>query len=410
MDKHTINTVFKEYIHPIDEKVIQKMVDFMQLDHYTKKLYSLPFLKLSIYSQLTRLDSLRRISFKVKHKKRLQRILGLKSISKSQLSRKLSELPPALFQAIFHHLVQQIHQEFGEVKGNQVLEKVHLIDSSTISMCLTQHEWADFRETKAGVKIHTRVVFHEEDTCPDKVIATPARPADATQLDALMVEEEGALNVFDRGYYNFEKFDEYCENNVLFCTRIKDNTIIEAIEECDVDPSTPVRREAIVKLRKMKHPVRLIETEDSQGNLIRIIMNDAKRSAQEISDLYRNRWQIELFFKWMKQHLVLKKCYGKSENAVYNQIYIAMITFCLNLLMKKRVSYKGTLLELFDFLEEYWWRSFNVFVKELFRPPDRTSRGKQKRNDERIFLETMIQYEEGEIDHIDDLTYDPIII
>lgn len=166
------------------------------------------------------------------------------------------------------------------MNGDKALEKVHLIDSSTISMCLTQHEWADFRETKAGVKIHTRVVFREECTFPDKVIATPDRPAVATQLNALMVVDEGALNVFDRGYYNFEKFDEYCEKKVRFCTCIKDNTIIEVIEECDIDPSMSVLLETMVKLRKMKHPVLLIENEDSQGNLIRIYMNDAKRSAQ----------------------------------------------------------------------------------------------------------------------------------
>ncbi|MCT1901610.1 transposase [Oceanobacillus sojae] len=85
---------------------------------------------------------------------------------------------------------------------------------------------------------------------------------------------------------------------------------------------------------KMKHPVQLVETVDSKGNEIRIICNDAKVNAQEISDLYRNRWQIELFFKWVKQHLVIKKLYGKSENAVYNQLFLAMITFCLTLLMK----------------------------------------------------------------------------
>ncbi|WP_227935271.1 transposase [Alkalihalobacillus deserti] len=93
-----------------------------------------------------------------------------------------------------------------------------------------------------------------------------------------------------------KKFDDYCKNNIRFCTRIKDNTIIHVIEELPVNPSSAILREAVVKLGKMKYPVRLIETQDSQGNLIRIIINDAKMSAKEISDLYRNRWQIELFF------------------------------------------------------------------------------------------------------------------
>jgi IS4 transposase len=82
----------------------------------------------------------------------------------------------------------------------------------------------------------------------------------------------------------------------------------------------------VVKIGKMMHLLRLVETTDTQGNIIRIIMNDAKVSAEEISDLYRYRWQIELFFKWMKQHLVVKQLFGQSEQAVVNQIYIAMIT------------------------------------------------------------------------------------
>jgi hypothetical protein len=246
MDKNTIKTVFKEYIHPMDEKVILKMIDQMELDKYVKKLDSLTFTKLFIYAQLKQLDSLKKISFKVKQKK-LQKELGLKSISKSQLSRKLSDLPPEIFEAILHHLVEQIHRAFGTEKGDNLLGKIHLIDSTTISLCLSQYRWADFRQNKAGVKIHTRVVFYEGETYPDKMITTPARPADATQLDGLMVIEKDALHVFGRGYFDFHKFDEYCKNNIRFCTRIKENTIVHVIEELPVTPSSGVIREAVVR-------------------------------------------------------------------------------------------------------------------------------------------------------------------
>ncbi|MDE3837791.1 hypothetical protein C0966_11110 [Bacillus methanolicus] len=410
MDKNTIKTVFKEYIQPMDEKVFLKMIDQMKLDKYVKKLDSLTFTKLFIYAQLKQLDSLKKISFKVKNKKKLQKELGLKSISKSQLSRKLSDLPPEIFEVILHHLVEQIYREFGKEKGDDLLGKIHLIDSTTISLCLSQYRWADFRNTKAGVKIHTRVVFHEGETFPDKIMITPARPADVTQLDGLMIIDKDALHVFDRGYFDFKKFDEYCRHNIRFCTRIKENTVIHVIEELPVDPSSNISREAIVKLGRMKYPVRLIETKDSQGNTLSIIINDAKMSAQEISELYRNRWQIELFFKWMKQHLIIKRCYGKSANAVFNQIYIAMITFCLTLLMKKKVSYQGTLLEMFEFIEEYWSKSFFEFIKELFKTPDRSSYGRRPLNHEQIFIETLAQFEKGDVQHLDDLTYDPIYL
>src|SRR5699024_4944756 len=132
----------------------------------------------------------------------------------------------------------------------------------------------------------------------------------------------------------------------------------------------------------------LVETIDSEGNKIRIVCNDAKVSAQEISDVYRNRWQIELFFKWVKQHLVIKKLYGKSENAVYNQLYLAMITFCLTLLMKTKLGYKGTLLEMFHWVRDCWSKSMTTFISVVFKEPDRSSGGRRRLNHEQIFKET----------------------
>lgn len=219
-------------------------------------------------------------------------------------------------------------------------------------MCLSQYEWADFRDTKSGVKMHTSIVFCDDVSYPNEVILTPARPADETQLDALIVSDKNVLHVFDRGYFNFKKFDTYCAEGIRFVTRIKTNTAVTVIEELPVDVSSPITRHAVVKIGKMKYPLQLVETLDSEENEIRIICNDAKVSAQEISDLYRNRWQIELFFKWVKQHMVIKKLYGKSENAVYNQIYLAMITFCLVLLMKNKIGYKGTLLEMLNWIRD----------------------------------------------------------
>ena len=409
MDNRTIKTVFKEYIHPLDSKVIQKMVDHARLDRYVKKLDCLTFTNLFIYAQLKGLRSLRRISEQVKRKKTVQRQMGIQSISKSQLSRKLGDIPSEIFESIMRHLVQKLHQIYGPKKADQLLGKIHLIDSSTLSMCLSQHVWADFRNTKAGVKMHTSIVFCDGESYLNKLIVTPARPADETQLDALIVTDKDALHVFDRGYYNFEKFDLYCQKGIRFVTRIKTNTVIHVIEELPVDPSSPITRDAVVKIGNMKHPLRLIETVDSEGNKVSIVCNDAKIDAQEISDLYRTRWQIELFFKWVKQHLVLKRLYGQSKNAVYNQIYIAMITYCLTLLLKHKTGYKGTLLEMMNWVSDLWSQKFETFIAEIFKEPERSSCGRRRLWHQRIFDETLAQYEEGDVSHLDDLTYDPLI-
>ncbi|MGX9933701.1 IS4 family transposase, partial [Virgibacillus salarius] len=300
-----------------------------------------------------------------------------------------------MFQVILHHLIKKLHHILGPKMADKALRKLHLIDSSTLSMCLHQYEWADFRDTKSGVKMHTSVVFCDGESFLNDVILTPARPADETQLDALIVPDRNALHVFDRGYFNFKKFDFYCAEGIRFVTRIKTNTIIHVIEELPVSSSSPLIRDAVVKIGKMKHPLRLIETLDREGNKISIVCNDAKLDAKEISDLYRTRWQIELFFKWVKQHLVLKKLYGKSQNAVFNQIYIAMIVFCLTLLMKHTLGYKGSLLEMRDWICDCWYKKLETFISEVFKEPDRSSSGRRRSEHERIFEETLAQYESG---------------
>ncbi|MDS0320933.1 IS4 family transposase [Mycobacterium tuberculosis] len=408
MDNHPRKTVFKEYIHPLDLKVVQKMIDHAKLDKYVKKLNSLSFLRLFLYAQLKGLSSLGRISDKVNRKKSLQRAAGLTSISKSQLSRRLRDLPPEIFQVILQHLVQKLHQEMGPWKAEKVLGKIHLIDSSTISMCLSQYRWADFRETKAGVKLHTSLVFMDGIAYPGQVILTPARPADVTQLDALVGKTPGALHVFDRGYFDFEKFDTYCSQGIRFVTRLKSNTIVHVIEELPVDSGSPIDRKAIVRIGKMRHPLLLVETHDGEGKQLTVVCNDLGKSAEEIGDLYRTRWQIELFFKWCKQHLILKKLYGKSRNAVFNQIYIAMIAYCLTLLMKQRVGYPGSLLNMFNWIGDLWTARMTRFIRKIFQKPERSSEGRRRLNHEQVFEETLAQYESGDISHLDDLTYDPL--
>src|SRR5690625_3411230 len=170
MDNNTIKTVFNKYIHPIDSKVFTKMVEHTGIDKYVKKLDVLKFTKLFIYAQLMKLPSLMRISDVLKRKKNVQRIVGIEGISSYQLSRQQGDIPQEIFQVLMHHLIQQLHQKVGSRAANKALGKIHLIDSSTISMCLNQYEWAHFRETKAGVKMHTSIIFCDGESYPNEVI------------------------------------------------------------------------------------------------------------------------------------------------------------------------------------------------------------------------------------------------
>ncbi|MEW6173427.1 MAG: transposase [Bacillota bacterium] len=131
-------------------------------------------------------------------------------------------------------------------------------------------------------------------------------------MDALLIEESDAVNVFDRAYLDYRKFDSYCENGTLFVTRSKGNAIIEILQELPVDPNSPIEQDCIVYLGnkytyKMKHPLRMIVTKDTEGNPVVIFTNNFRLSVGQIGDIYRYRWQIEIFFKRLKQHLFYKR-------------------------------------------------------------------------------------------------------
>ena len=234
-------------------------------------------------------------------------------------------------------------------------------------------------------------------------------------MDELVVEEKDAFNIFDRAYVDYKKFDAYCERGILFASRLKKNALVEKIEELPVTPGSVIQKDSLVILgkdgsTKMNHPLRYIATEDTEGNPVTIITNNFKLPAKEIAEIYRYRFQIKIFFKWIKQHLHVKHFYGLSQQAVEMQIYIALIAYCLLKLLKLKTGYQGPLLKIQRLLKTCLYEPFSCFVRELYRKPKRSSKGRRKIDHERIFQETLRQVITGEADHLDDLTYDPVIL
>lgn len=412
--KDSTKSTFDQLFLPLLSKKFQQLLKQKGIDKYVKKLSAIRFMELIAHAQLKQQRGLRDISNSV-NCDNLSRAIGLDSISASQLSRKLRELPTEVLQWVFDDVKMEVGKKLGFNAISQQLGRLHLIDSTTISLCLTRFSWAKFRKTKAGIKIHLTLKFHEQGVLPERITITPARPSDKSQMDALVVEEKDALNVFDRGYVDYKKFDEYCQNGIRFVTRLKDNAITEVQEERPLDPQGLIKKEQIVYLgqegiNKMKHPLRLVETEDTRGNKVTIITNDFRLAAEEISNIYRYRWQIELFFKWLKQHLKVKHFYGTSEQAVKNQVFIAFITYCLLVLLQRQTGHNGPLLDIKRLLCTCLYDTFENFLKKLHRKSQRSSKGRRKVNHEAIYQETVRQVMAGETEHLDDLTYDPVIL
>lgn len=412
-DKDTTKSTFDQLFKPINNKIFSQQLAGLEVDKYAKKLKTQQLIELVAHAQLKQQKSLRDISNSF-NEDEFSQAINLDSISASQISRRLKDLPLEAVQLLLKSNILEVGKEIGFDAITRKIGRIYLIDSSTITLCLSQYQWAEFRNTKGGIKLHQRLRFCEEGVIPDKAIVTPAKPADKTQMDELVVEEEDALNVFDRGYLDYKKFDEYCAKGIRFVTRLKSNAKIEVVQELPVDSADPIKKHQIVYLgtkgiNRMEHPLRLIETEDTQGKPVIIITNDFKLGTGEISDIYRYRWQIELFFKWIKQHCHVKHFYGTSQQAVENQIFIALITYCLLVLLKLKTGYKGPLLEIKRLLNTCLYEPFTEFVKKLYPQVKRSSKGRRRLNYDKIFKFTLRQVMAGEADHLDDLVYDPLI-
>lgn len=344
-DKNTTHSTFLQLFQPILSKNIWTRINLRNplLDRYVKKLHTHQLIKLFMLAQLEQYKGLDEIS-KSLVDKNLSEALELESISASQLSRRLPTLPTNIPDELLAELVRHIGMSTSIEAVRQEIGRLNLIDSSTVTLALTRYPWARFRKTKSGIKLHLGLDFFKE-MVPVKSIITEAKKNDRTQMDNLVVKDEDVINVFDRGYVDYKKFDEYCEAGIRFVTRLKDNAYTQELRAAFIEEDSVIEEDLTVILGKnytlMKHELRLVVTKDTEGNPVMILTNVFEKSSEEIGSIYRNRWKIELFFKWIKQHLQIKHLYGQSAVAVENQIMLALLTYCAVMLLKLISGYQG---------------------------------------------------------------------
>ena len=365
MDKITRKTSFGQWFSPINIQLFEEQVKTMKLDYYTKKLTTESFLKLLLFAQLQEIESLHALSDSL-FDDQLQKGIDLDSISISQLSRRLNGMNPDIFQRLFLDLVSQIHTKTYYTK---LVMPLKIIDSSTLPLNLTNHKWAKFRKTKAGVKLHLRLVFMEKGTSyPEKAVMTTAKEHDRGQLE-IMVDDKECMYVFDRGYLDYERFDRMTDDGYFFLSRLRKNAVIREVFDFNLPEKATVLSDQMVLIgttqNRAENYFRLLKVMDSKGNELQLITNRFDLSAEEISEMYKSRWAIELFFKWIKQHLSIKKFYGQSEWAVQNQVFIALIVFCLHVLVQIETKSKRKTLQISRYLRAALWKPANIWLRKI---------------------------------------------
>jgi Domain of unknown function (DUF4372)/Transposase DDE domain len=238
--------------------------------------------------------------------------------------------------------------------GVDLDQSLYALDSTTIDLCLALFPWARFRKHKAAVKMHTLLDLHGN--IPTFIRISDGKLHDVNVLDDIPIEA-GAFYVMDRGYLDFERLYRLTLSSAFFVTRTKENVLLQRRYSHLVDENTGVRSDQTVILTTIgsatvyPDPLRRVSYVDSETNKRLVFLtNNFDLAALTIAQIYKSRWQVELFFRWIKQHLRIKAFYGTTENAVKIQIWTAVSVYVLVAIVRKRLGLEATLYQILQVL------------------------------------------------------------
>ena len=325
--------------------------------HYKIKRFSCwdQFLTMA-FAQLTYRESLRDIQACLRAAGSKLYHLGIRSqVSRNTLANANQVRDWRIYADFAQVLIGQARRLYAnEEFGVELEQAAYALDSTTIDLCLSLFPWAKFRRHKAAVKLHT--LLDLRGSIPSWVIITDGKVHDVNLLDQL-VFEAGAFYIFDRGYLDFARLYRIHQSSAFFVTRAKSNSEFCRLRSQPVDKSTGVLSDQIIRLKvfysRQGYPEKLRRVHyldaDSNRRLV-LLTNNFTLSARDIADLYRCRWQVELFFKWIKQHLRIKAFYGTTDNAVKTQVWIAISVYVLVAIVKKQLNLDQSLYSILQVL------------------------------------------------------------
>jgi hypothetical protein len=279
--------------------------------------------------------------------------LGIgRAISKSTLSTANEKRDWRIYADLAQLLIADAKRMYAEdsVLEVELKQNVFAIDATVIDLCLSVFPWATFRSTKSAVKLHTQLNL--KNSIPEFIAITPATVHEVNILDQILFEPN-SFYIMDRGYVDFERLYRIHSANAFFVIRAKSNFQFERIYSHPVDKTTGVKCNQTIRLKNYvaskgyPQQLRRIKFYDAERNKYLIFLtNNFKMKSTDIAQLYKHRWMIEIFFKWIKQHLKIKSFWGTSSNAVKTQIWIAISVYVLVAIIKKQLGVKQSLYEM----------------------------------------------------------------
>ena len=346
------NTIFNQLLNFLPRYRFNQIVGEYQGDKYVKSMTTWNQFVALLYAQASSKESLREVAIGFNVQKNTWYHLGVNTIARSTLSDANSRRSCEIFEKLFYSLLNQCQEIVPDNKFN-FDNPLYTLDSSIINLCLSVFDWAKYRTTKGALKLH--MLLNNRTAIPELINITDGKTGDITIAQGIDLGqlEKGSILAIDRAFIDYEWWNKINENELFFVSRTKTNTNVFVIGQHYAALEQGVLADEIVifgdyqAMDKYPKKLRQIKYWDKEKRKIyTYLTNNFHLTAKQIADIYKERWQIELFFKWIKQNLKIKTFLGTSKNAVLSQIWVAMIYYLLLAYIKFQTKFKKSLLEL----------------------------------------------------------------
>ena len=354
---HQGKLVFSQIMMHLPLTTFRRCVAAHRGDHKVKDFTCLDQFLAMAFAQLTYRESLRDIEVNLRAQAKRLYHMGFRctTLSRNTLANANATRPWQIYADYAQHLIGIARPLYiDEPLGIDLDATVYAFDATTIDLCLSMYPWAPFRRAKGAIKLHT--LLDLRGAIPSFISITDGKTHEVNVLDDLVIEP-GAFYLLDRGYLDYQRLYAIHQSQAFFVTRAKSNTKFQRRYSQPVDrANTQIICDQTgvltVYCTSKDYPqvIRRVVAKDENGKRLTFLTNNFALSPEMIAALYRQRWQVELFFKWIKQHLRIKTFLGTSENAVKTQIWIAVCTYVLIAILKKRLKLHNSLHEILQIL------------------------------------------------------------
>lgn len=339
--------VFSQVTHYLPMHTFRRCVQRYHGEFYVKNFRCLDQYLVMAFAQLTHRESLRDIEACLLAQQNKLYHMGIRSmkVARNTLAKANEQRDWRIYADFAQSLIQIARPLYADENlGLDLDHTVYALDATTIDLCLSMFPWAHFRKAKGAVKLHT--LLDLRGSIPTFIHISDGKMHDVNVLDQL-IPETGAFYIMDRGYVDFERLYLFTHYSAFFVIRAKSNFKCRRLYSCEVDKTTGLRCDQTVVLtnyyseKNYPDKLRRIKYYDAQTDKTFVFMtNNFSLPALVIAQLYKCRWQVELFFKWIKQHLRIKSFFGTTENTVKSQIWIAISVYVLVAIIKKKLDIK----------------------------------------------------------------------